>query len=337
MCRLDVRVARSHAYRGRVTGQAYHPAIAAAIEAAIAESDPLPTDWDVPLLRALARRFYVDYLASALPPTPDVTRTDIDVPSVDGTSIGGRWYVPPGAMAAHGEIGSAVVYAHGGGMVAGSAELHDPLVAWYAQESGVPFLSVDYRLAPENPGEGPVEDSFAALRWLSANAGRLGVDPARIAVMGDSAGGGIAAGTAILARDRVIPLARQILVYPMLDDRTLSPDPVLEPLVTWTYEMNVICWQALLGDDAGGAATSGIAAPARNRDLAGLADVYIEVGDLDIFRDEGIEYARRLASGGAAVELHVHAGAPHGYDWYAPASDLADRWRSDRLRVIRSL
>jgi acetyl esterase/lipase len=306
----------------------YDPAIAAVLAAA--DAAPPPAEWDVELLRAQAQRFYTGCFA-ILPGTPDVARSDVTFPSADGTLVPARWYSPPRPS------GAAIVYLHGGGMIAGSVDLHDPAIGWYAQETRASFLSVDYRLAPEQAGDRPVEDSFAALAWLVVNAGDLGVDPARIAVMGDSAGGGLAAGAALLARDRGIPVARQILVYPMLDDRTLSPDPGFGGLETWTHGMNAIGWRALLGDAAGGPATSGIVAPARHPDLGGLPDAYIEVGDLDIFHDEDLEYARRLALGGAAVELHVHPGAPHGYDWMAPASVLADRWRAARLRAIRAV
>jgi acetyl esterase/lipase len=310
--------------------RSFDPEIAAALQASSGQAESWPDVWDVAALRAQAERFYLAAFA-ALPDSTDVARTDVELPA-GGAALRARWYVPPQRGP-----GPAVVYLHGGGLVAGSVALHDPAVGWYARESGVPFLAVDYRLAPEHPGEQPAEDGFAGLGWLVAHAAELGVDPRRIAVMGDSAGGGIAAGVAILARDRGVPLTRQLLVYPMLDDRTLAVDPQLEPFAIWTPEMNAVGWRALLGEAAGGPSTSGVAAPARQPDLTGLADAYVEVGDLDLFRDEAVEYAQRLARAGAAVELHVHPGAPHGYDWFAPASALADRWRADRLRVLRTL
>lgn len=153
--------------------------------------------------------------------------------------------------------------------------------------------------------------------------------------MGDSAGGGLAAGVALLARDRGGPaLARQILIYPMLDDRTTTPDPALTPFAFWTYDDNITGWGALLGDAAGGAEVSPYAAPARVADVVGLPTTYIEVGELDIFRDEDIEYARRLGAAGISTELHVHTGAPHGFDGFAPSTDVVRRAVADRHRVL---
>jgi acetyl esterase/lipase len=200
----------------------------------------------------------------------------------------------------------------------------------------VPLLAVDYRLAPEHPHPGPVEDCYAGLAWLAEHAGELGVDPGRIALLGESAGGGLAAAAALLARDRGLAVARQILIYPMLDDRTTAPDPALAPFALWTYDDNYTGWHALLGDKTGTADVPASAAPARAADLAGLPAAYIEVGELDIFRDEDIEYARRLAAAGVSVELHVHPGCPHGFELTAPDSAVARRARADRLRALAS-
>jgi acetyl esterase/lipase len=200
------------------------------------------------------------------------------------------------------------------------------------------MLSVDYRRAPEDPHPAPVEDCFAALRWLADHARELGADAGRIAVMGDSGGGGLAAAVALLARDRGGPaLARQVLVYPMLDDRTTTPDPLLVPFMTWTYDDNLTGWGALLGSAAGDADVPPYAAPARAKDLAGLPAAYVDVGELDIFRDEDVEYARRLGAAGVAIELHVHPGAPHGFDQMGPQFAVTRRARADRVRVLRAI
>ncbi len=199
-------------------------------------------------------------------------------------------------------------------MIAGSVQLCDRIVAAYVAESGVPMLSVDYRRAPEYPDPTPVEDSFAGLKWLVDSAPSFGVDPGRIAVMGDSAGGGLAAGTALLARERSVPLAKQILIYPMLDDRTTIPDPALVPFAGWTYDNNFVGWHALLGAAIGTDDVAPTAAPARATELTGLAGAYVEVGELDIFRDECIDYARRLAASGTSAELHVHPGCPTAHE-----------------------
>lgn len=285
---------------------------------------------------ALAMRAVLD---AALPvafsgsdPAPDVDRQDAAVSAEDGTAVPVRWYRREGRAP-----GSAAVFFHGGGLVGGSVEAYDAFVAQHVQWSGVPVLSVDYRRAPEATGEVPARDGFAALRWLHARAGSLGVDPQRVAVMGDSAGGGIAAAVALLAREAGVPVSRQVLVFPMLDDRTTSADPHLAGAATWSHRDNLTGWRALLGDRTGGSDVSPVEAPARLVDAAGLAPAYLEVGSLDIFRDECVAYASTLWSCGVEAELHVHPGAPHGYDSLALGSDFARRWRADRVRVLRSL
>lgn len=275
-------------------------------------------------------------LEAALPEHAEVSRTEYAAVASDGAAVPLRWYAPAGHDPAKG-AGPAVVYLHGGGMVAGSVRLHDRWIAGYVADSGVPMLAVDYRLAPEHPHPAPAEDSYTALAWLAAHAGELGVDPARIAVMGDSAGGGLAAAAVLLARARRVPVARQILVYPMLDDRTTVPDRALVPFAGWSYDNNYTGWHALLGDAVGAPHVPESAAPARAADLSGLPAMYLEVGELDIFRDEGIEYARRAAAAGTSVELHVHPGCPHGFDRAAPGTDVARRSRADRLRVLMNL
>jgi acetyl esterase/lipase len=269
-----------------------------------------------------------------LQPEPDdVTTTDVVVESSDGAGVRARWYARNGAAP-----GSAVVYAHGGGMILGDIDVFSGTVARYVSATGVPFLSVDYRRAPEHPHPTPVEDVYAALSWLHANAASLGVDPRRIAVMGDSGGGGLAAAASLLARDRGGPaIARQILLFPMLDDRTTVPDPELVPFMSWSYEDNATGWQALLGAAAGTDAVPAHAAPARVEDTTGLPAAYIEVGQLDIFRDEDLTYAVRLSRGGVPVELHLHPGAPHEFDGIAVHADVTRRARADRIRVLSSI
>ncbi len=270
---------------------------------------------------------------SRLPEHEEVARTDRTITSYDGTEIPVRWYDPASDRGA----GPAVVYLHGGGMIAGSVAGYDRFVAGYAADSGVPFLSVDYRVAPEHPHPTPVEDCFAAVPWLLEHANELRVDPARVVIMGDSSGGGLAAGVALLARDRGVALARQVLVYPMLDDRTTVADPELAPFAAgWSYDNNYTGWHALLGDAIGTDDVPASAAPARATDLSGLPPTYIDTGDLDIFRNESIDYARRIAATGTNVELHVHPGCPHGFD-RIPGLQVAARAFADRRRALRTL
>ena len=270
-------------------------------------------------------------LDSSLPEHPEVARVDHTAVASDGTELLVRWYDPSPDR----ELGPAAVFLHGGGMVLGSVAMYDHLVAGYVSASGVPFLSVDYRVAPEFPHPTPVEDCFAGLQWLVEHADELRVDPARVAVMGDSAGGGLAAGVALLARDRNVAVARQILVYPMLDDRTTTPDPELAPYAAWSYDDNYTGWHALLGDAVGGPDVPYSAAPSRSADLSGLPPTFIDTGELDIFRDECVEYARRIAATGTSVELHVHPGCPHGFD--RMPIPVAERAVADRIRALRSL
>jgi acetyl esterase/lipase len=272
---------------------------------------------------------------TALPFPDDVTITDHELTTADGATIRLRWHARKDAT----EVpGPAALYLHGGGMIAGHVGLFGRYVSRYVSASGTPILSVDYRLAPEHPHPVPVEDAYAALEWLHEHAADLDVDPARIGVFGDSAGGGLAAAVSILARDRKGPaIAKQILVMPMLDDRTLTLDPQLAPFAIWTWDDNRTGWQALLGDAAGGPDTPAYAAPARVADPAGLPPAYVEVGQLDIFRDEDLTYALRLGQAGVPVEFHLHPGVPHEFDFVAFNTAAARRVIADRVRALASL
>ncbi len=315
---------------------ALDPEIAAALApmmAGMAEFTP-PAVGDVLGRRPMTEAIMAQ--TAAMQPMPgDVDITDFATSTPDGAEILLRWYAPSGAAAVP---GPAVVHLHGGGMIMGSVALYDGPVARYVSDARVPMLAVDYRVAPEHPFPAPVEDAYAGLRWLVEHAGELNVDPSRVAVMGDSGGGGLAAAVAILARDRGGPtIARQVLVYPMLDDRTVSVDPEIAPFAVWTWDDNVTAWGALLGEGAGGPDVPAHAAPARLADAAGLPPAYIEVGQLDIFRDEDLAYAHLLGRAGVPVEFHLHAGAPHEFETFAFDSAVARRSRADRIRVLQSL
>lgn len=223
-------------------------------------------------------------------------------------------------------------------MILGDVEMWDGPVRRIVSRSGVPFLSFEYRLAPEHPFPSGVEDAYAALTWLHQHADELAVEHSRIAVMGNSAGGGLAAAVSILAPDRGGPsIARQILIFPMLDDRTTMTDEHIVPYAAWTYDDNITAWQAILGDRVGSADVPVYAAPARVNDTTGLPAAYIEAGHLDIFRDEDLRYATQLSLGGVPVEAHLYPGAPHEFDVIAYDSDAAHRANADRVRVLRSL
>ena len=268
-----------------------------------------------------------------LPSPADVTTKDFQVPTTDGTSVLARWYTKDGS-----NPGSAVLYIPGGGMISSSVAIYDIPVATYVSATGVPFLSVDYRRAPEVNAPTPVTDCYAALRWLADNAADLGVDPGRLGIMGDSGGGGIAASLAIYARDHDGPaIAKQLLIYPMLDDRNITPDPELVPFAPWTYDDNMTGWTALLGSDRGGPNVDAYGAAGRVESFAGLAPAYVEVGELDIFRDETLALAYGLLSAAVSTELHVHPGVPHAFEAFVPTADVSRRALRDRHRVVSAL
>lgn len=230
-----------------------------------------------------------------------------------------------------------IFHIHGGGYVTGSAASLEPVHRMLCVAANCCIVSVDYRLAPETRFPGAIEDCYAALSWLFKEAANLGVDVARIGVMGESAGGGLAAALALLARDRgEHALAFQQLIYPMLDDRTViaeKPHPYAGEFL-WTPHNNAFGWSALLGMAPGSAQVSSYAAAARAADLSRLPPTFISTGALDLFLEEDMEYARRLMRQGVAVELHVYAGAYHGFDFLTNAP-VAVAARRDSLAALR--
>lgn len=228
---------------------------------------------------------------------------------------------------------------HGGGYIMGVAELNGPSNMRLADELDCVIVSVEYRLAPETPAPGAVEDCYAALRWLHASADELGVDRSRIAVGGESAGGGLAAALALLARDRgEIPICFQFLIYPMLDDRTAvipTPNPLTGEFV-WTPASNHFAWKAFLGHEPGIDGTSPYAAAARATDLSGLPPAYISVGSLDLFVDEDIAYAQRLLRASVPTELHIIPGAYHAFEMAYEAAITVSAQRERREVLTRA-
>jgi len=238
-------------------------------------------------------------------------------------------YTPPGAVGHR----PAYLHMHGGGYVFGKPDTMDAVLRRLAVDAGCIVVSVDYRLAPETPAPGAVEDCYAALLWLHGTAAARGVDPDRIAIGGESAGGGLAASLAMLARDRgqVSPVL-QLLTYPMLDDRTgraENANPYTGEFV-WTAATNQFGWQALIG-----ATPPPYAVPARATSLTGLPPACITVGTLDLFLEEDVDYAKRLSQAGVPTELHVYPGAYHGFDALAPQSSVAKAMRRDLIAALQ--
>ncbi|MFK3981795.1 alpha/beta hydrolase [Micromonospora sp. NPDC050397] len=232
-----------------------------------------------------------------------------------------------------------VYWVHGGGMIMGDRYSQIDIPLEWLDRFGAVVVSVDYRLAPEVTGTTPVDDCYLGLLWVVEHADELGIDPSRIVVAGTSAGGGLAAGLTLMARDRGIPaIAAQMLIYPMLDHRnnsTSSRQYSGEPGV-WTREMNEFGWRSLLGDLDSGDVPSYVS-PALADDLSGLPNTYVDAGTAEVFRDEDVDYASRIWAAGGQAELHVWAGGFHGFDALYPkarVSVAARRARVDWLSRI---
>ncbi|MFN3457601.1 MAG: alpha/beta hydrolase [Novosphingobium sp.] len=276
-------------------------------------------------------------MMDGLAPTPDSLACDdialqrITVPaSPSGPELGIILHRPVG------RTGSLPLYfhIHGGGFVLGSAIMSSPANIVLAREVGCVVASVDYRLSPEVTGQQPVEDCYRALCWLAGNAQSHGIDPSRIVIGGESAGGGLAASLALMVRDRgTIALAMQMLICPMLDDRTQGDHPHCGEFV-WTAEANAAAWALRIGSEDVVQDRRGYIAAARADDLHGVAPAYIAVGSLDLFLEEDIAYAQRLARAGVPVDLHVYAGGYHGFELAADAS-ATRRTMEDRFSVLR--
>lgn len=226
-------------------------------------------------------------------------------------------------------------------MFSGSPKLSPYSSAAAALDAGFTVISVGYRLAPETRFPGQIEDCYAALAWLSGAAQSLEIDPARIAVSGDSAGGGLAAALALMVRDRgEYRLTAQVLTYPMLDCRTGQPgqgsDPAMPDGMCWTREQNRFGWAALRGDYNPADDTCGWFSPSLAADLTGLAPAWIGVGALDLFCSECEAYARRLAGAGVAVQLQIYPGAPHAFN-SVPQARVAKAWRRDVSAAFRAV
>lgn len=311
--------------------QVYDPELVVALQA-FPVGDSLAWD-DLPAVREFGRQMF-EALATNFPDSPHVMKEDRLVPGPEGApEVPVRVYRP---AASTGTL-PGLLWIHGGGYVLGSIQQDDLLMQHIVEVVGCLALSVEYRLAPEYPFPAPVEDCYAALKWMASHAAELGVDPARIAVGGASAGGGLAAGLVLLACNRgEVPVAFQLLIYPMIDDRdTTRSSEAFADAPIWNRQSNRNGWRAYVGDAAGGADVSPYAAAARATDLSKLPPTYIAVGSAEVFLDEDVEYALRLTHAGVPVELHVYPRAFHGWDAFAPTSAVAQRFAADRDQALK--
>lgn len=244
--------------------------------------------------------------------TPGVTRTVIREGGVRA-----RVHVPEVT-----KTDAALLWIHGGGFILGAALMDDRFCGEIAAELGMTVIAPDYRLAPEHPFPAAHDDVHAAWNWVCR--GELGVDPSRVIVGGGSAGGGLAAGLVLRLVDEGMPPAGQLLIAPMLDDRTaLRYELDHYEHWIWSNRANRYGWSAYLGEAPGSSTVAPYAAPARRNDLSGLPPTWIGVGDVDLFHDEDVAYARRLEQAGVPTTLHLVPGAAHGFEGWAPTTSLA--------------
>jgi acetyl esterase/lipase len=299
------------------------------ISAYVAALPPGTFDFDEWTLETVAAR-RAARAAQPLPDPPPTSTVFRDV-RIDA-DVAVRIYTPPAATASR----PCVFWIHGGGYISGTALTIDARLNRWVEMLDCVVVSVDYRLAPEHPFPVPLEDCYTAMTWLFANAEALGVDPARVVLSGASAGGGLAAAVALLARDRVgPPLAHQVLLYPMLDDRRTTRSSGMNGTPVWGRPANALGWRAYLGTGDPEAQVHPYAAAARATDLAGLPPAFVAVGGADLFRDESLAYAARLLDADVATEVHVYPGGCHGFEVLVPKAALSRRFDADLTAALR--
>ncbi|UDY23547.1 alpha/beta hydrolase [Nocardioides sp. Kera G14] len=281
----------------------------------------LPITTAGPISLAIGRWAY-DLIATRIADDVEVTRHDVD----GGQEV--YVYRPPQPN------GGALLWIHGGGTVQGRPENDHDLCSRLARDQGIVVVSTRYRLAPEHPFPAAHDDCFAALQWLHRSTDMLGIDPGRIAVGGASAGGGLAAGVVQRAHDEGVPVAFQLLLYPMLDDRTTTRPRSQRGRLVWTPDANVFGWAAYLGAAHASTDLPRYAAPGRRTDLAGLPPTWIGVGDLDLFYEEDTGYAQRLKAAGTAVDLRIEPGMYHAADYLKHTSPSMRAFRQSMFDAV---
>jgi acetyl esterase/lipase len=287
---------------------------------------------DLPAARALSRQMMAT-MKMSMPDVPGIVTEDRRIRGPKGSpNVAVRVYREGGTSGPR----PSLLWIHGGGYILGDIDQDDLMAKQLTRAGGCVVVSVEYRLAPEHPYPAPLEDCYAALKWLAAHARGLGVDPSRIAIGGASAGGGLAAALAILARDRaeVNPIF-QLLVYPMIDDcNTAPPSDAIPDTLFWTRQNNLTGWRSYLGRAPGDEGISGYAAACRATNLEELPPAYLAVGSIDLFAQEDVDYSRRLMAAGVPTELHVYPGGCHAFDMLVPGADISKRFTRDMRAAL---
>ena len=317
---------------GPQTRPPFDPELAAVLEVLREQLPPTITPEMIPAMREGNVTAPVEEVLAA---RLEITHREQTVPGYEGADL----TVSIFARRDHTGAGPGFFHTHGGGMIIGDRFTGiDVMLDWVERFDGV-CVSIEYRLAPEFPDPYPVEDCYAALLWTVEHAAELGIDPARLLIAGGSAGGGLAAGTTLLARDRSGPaLAGQVLMYPMIDDRndTVSAHQV-DGEGVWDRTSNDTGWDALLGDRRGTDDVSIYAAPSRATDLTGLPPAFIDVGTAEVFRDEDVAYASTIWACGGVAELHVWPGGFHGFDLMVPHAAISRAMTAARTAWVARL
>ena len=317
---------------GPQTRPPFDPELAAVLEVLREQLPPTITPEMIPAMREGNVTPPVEEILAA---RLEITHREQTVPGYEGADL----TVSIFARRDHTGAGPGFFHTHGGGMIIGDRFTGiDVMLDWVERFDGV-CVSIEYRLAPEFPDPYPVEDCYAALLWTVEHAAELGIDPARLLIAGGSAGGGLAAGTTLLARDRSGPaLAGQVLMYPMIDDRndTVSAHQV-DGEGVWDRTSNDTGWDALLGDRRGTDDVSIYAAPSRATDLTGLPPAFIDVGTAEVFRDEDVAYASTIWACGGVAELHVWPGGFHGFDLMVPHAAISRAMTAARTAWVARL
>jgi len=288
---------------------------------------------DLPALRAGLDAMLAGANAEA-PAVPGVEIEDRTVPSAEaGTDVSVRIYRPAAATGP----APVLLWMHPGGFVIGSVEMDHMNLAQLVADVGCAAISVNYRLAPEHPYPAALEDCYGVLQWIGSEAGAEGFDASRIAIGGASAGAGLAACLALLARDRggVTPMFQQ-LIYPALDDSNIEPaSATVEENLFWSRDNSRTGWNSYLEGKAGTGDVEPHAAAARATDLSGLPRTFIAVGTADMLMAENIDYAERLSAAGTDVELRVYPGACHAFDSFAPAARVSRKFATAKTNALR--